>query len=226
MRSAARALIAVLVVGAIAFAVLLVTKRSDDAFSMNVPPSTAAVKLEPGAEACQGPINTPIGGAFDAARVRIGTVNLPGPEIAVTLRDRSGALVARTTIPAGYADNTSPRITLGPGRRTGSGYRLCLENRGQQTVYLYGSGGDPNPSTTLTIDGKPQAEDLALTFQRPSRSLASSVGDILERATLFRTPRLSSALYGLLLVVLLGGAGLAMTVALRSAERDDDADGT
>jgi hypothetical protein len=220
MRSPARALVTVLVLGVLAFVLLTVLKRTDEAFSLNVPPSTAAVELPRGATACQD-VDVPIGGGFDAARVRIGTVGRPGPAIDVVLRDRGGRIVARDAVPAGYADNTSPPIDLGPGRHVGTGYRLCLRNRGPATAFLYGSGGDPNPNSDLTIDGKPQTNDLALTFQRPARSLASASGDVLHRATLFRSPRLSTVAYALLLLVLLAGAAVATVAGVRSAARED-----
>jgi hypothetical protein len=223
MRSAARAFVVVIVIGAIGFLLLAALKRSDHAFSLNVPPSTAAVELRAGAEVCQGPIDVPIGGAFDAARVQVGTVGRPGEPLRATLRDQAGQTVARTTVPAGYADNSRPTIALGDRLHEGTGFELCLENAGRRTVYLYGSGGDPNPSTELTGDAKVEGIDLALTFHRPARSLLASTGDILERATLFRTPRLSTVAYGLLLLVLLGGAATAIAVGLRSAQRDERA---
>ncbi len=221
MRSAARTFVVVVAVGAVAFTLLALLKRSDHAFSLNVPPSAVALELGVGDEVCQGPIDVPIGGGFDAARLKVGTVGRPGQPLRATLRDRSGRTVGTGTARGGYADNATPTLPLGDRLLDGTGFELCLENVGSRSVHLYGSGGDPNPTTELTGQPGLDGVDLALTFHRPQRSLLASTGDILERATLFRTPRLSAVVYGLLLLVLLAGAATAITLGLRSAERDE-----
>jgi hypothetical protein len=59
-----------------------------------------------------------------------------------------------------------------------------------------------------------------MSFGRPSRSLLAGVPDLLDRATLFRSPRLPAALYGIVLALLVAAAGCGLVLALRAAEDD------
>lgn len=223
MRRAGMLFLVTVLLGAATFVALGALRHSDDAFTLNVPIIGVAAQVDPGSTFCQEPFAVPIGGAFDGGRLQLGTERRPGPELRVTLTDADRRRLARTTIPAGYADNSSPTFDFDRTIESGRGLRLCVTNAGDVPVFPYGSGGDPNPTTQFMLDGEPQPVDVAVTFERSTRSTLATAGDMLERAVLFRTPRLSAALYGALLVLLLVAAATAGTIALRSAAREDEA---
>lgn len=220
MRKPAVTFLAIALVGVVAFLIVAATSTSRQAFSLNAPASAPAVVLKPGSTACQLPIDVPIGGAFRSVKLQLGTFRRPGPAFEVSLRDAQDRVLARRTVPAGYPDIDRPSVDLG---RTfdGRGYRLCFENRGQHKLAIYGTDGAAVPASTVEQDGKPVNVDLALSFERGARSNLATLGDTLERATLFRSPRLSAAVYGILLVLLLTGAGAALLTALRRADDED-----
>jgi hypothetical protein len=225
MRRAGLLFLLTVLLGGLTFVVIGALRQSDDAFTLNVPVLGAVTEVPPGSTFCQNPIDVPIGGAFDGGRLTLGTERRRGPELAVRLEDVRGRKLAAATVAGGYADNSTVRFELDRTIESGRGLRLCVTNVGDVRVLPYGSGGDPNPSIAFTVDDRPLAVDAAIVFERPSRSTLAAVGDILERATLFRTPRLSAALYGALLLLLLAAATVAGTLALRAAEREDDASG-
>lgn len=221
MRSAPRWFLGVLVLGVVALAVVAVTRRTPDAFSFNAPRSTPAVELRGGQVACQDPVNVPVGGAFDRVRVQLATYGRPGPELRLRVHAADGRVLATHTVPAGYPERTDIAIPLGR-RLDGRGYRVCFENRGRRRVAIWGTGGAAVPDSAVRVDGLEVPFDLALRFEREDHSLASVTGDVLRRATLFRSPRLNAATYGALLVVLLLGAAFALGRALGAAARDED----
>ncbi|MBF6621109.1 MAG: hypothetical protein ITG02_12875 [Patulibacter sp.] len=223
MRRAGLIFLVTVLLGAVAFVALGALRQSDDAFTLNVPITGVAAELPPEATFCQSQIDVPIGGAFDGGRLTVGTDRRRGPRLQVLIADDQGVPISRATIPAGYADNSVVRFRFDRTVASGTGLQLCVTNDGDGSVFPYGSGGDPNPSTTFTLDGQGSPVDVSLVFERPSRSTLAAAGDMLERATLFRTPRLSAALYGTLLLLLFAGATVAGTLALRAAEREDDA---
>jgi hypothetical protein len=214
--------VAVLVAGVLLFVVLLGVKRSEQAFSLGVAPNTP-LGVKPGQEGCQTPIDVPKGAAFDSVRIPLQTYGAPGPELRVTIRDARGRTVTRHTVRKGYRDGT---IDVPVGRSlSGRGYAVCVTNRGTNDVGLTGTGGGAAPFSAFILDGgEDTTTDVSLTFGRPARSLLAGVPDVLDRATLFRSPRLSGVLYGLLLALLLVGAGAATVAALRAAEAADGED--
>lgn len=223
MRRAGLIFLVTVLVGAVVFVVLGALRQSDDAFSLNVPITGVAAEVDPGSTFCQSQLDVPIGGAFDGGRLKLGTDRRPGPGLQVLLADDQGVAVARASVEPGYEDNAAVRFRFDRTVESGRDLQLCVTNVGKVPVFPYGSGGDPNPTTTFTLDRERLLVDVSLVFERPSRSTLATTGDILERATLFRTPRLSAALYGVLLLLLFTGAAVAGTVALRAAEREDDA---
>lgn len=221
MRSASRWFLGAVVVGVVLLALVAVTRRTHDAFALNAPRSTPAVELGAGQEACQTPVDVPVGGAFDAVRLQLATFGRPGPALGVRVLDARGRVLAAHTLAAGYADQTDTAVPLGR-RLDGRGYRICFENRGPRKLAIFGTGGGAVPSSATQVDGREVPFDLALRFERQEHSLASVTGDVLRRATLFRSPRLNAATYGVLLVVLLAGAAFALGRALRDAARTDE----
>lgn len=223
MRRVAVVFLATVLVGIVGFVLLGVLRQSDDAFTLSVPPYGVAAEVPAGSTFCQDAIAVPIGGAFDGGRLPIGTEHRRGPRLGVTLEDARGRTIARTTVPDGWNDNSSPRFHFDRTIDDGRGLRLCVTNEGDVPIFPYGSGGDPNPTTSFTLDGEPQPVDVALVFERSTRSTLATGGDILGRSALFRTPRLSGALYGVLLLVLLSVGVVGVAAAIRGADRADEA---
>lgn len=219
MRRVATIFLVTALVGVVAFVLLGALRKSDDAFTLSVPAYGVVGEIPAGSTFCQDQIAVPVGGAFDGGRLPIGTEHRPGPRLKVTLEDARGRTIARSAIPSGFADNSSPRFRFDRTIEGGRGLRLCVTNDGDIPIFPYGSGGDPNPTTGFTLDGEEQPVDVALVFERPTHSTLATAGDIFARATLFRTPRLSGTLYGLLLLVLLGTAVAGVALALRNAGR-------
>lgn len=223
MRRTGIAFLATVLAGAVLFVALGALRDSDDAFSLNAPVIGVVAEVPAGATFCQQGISVPVGGAFDGGRLPLGTDGRPGSALRVTLSDARDRPLARTTIRGGYADNSSPRFRFDRTFESGRDLRLCLTNVGDDPVYPYGAGGDPNPTSLFTLEGEPLPVDAAVVFERPTRSTLATVPDMLERAALFRTPRLSAALYGGLLLLLLIVATVGGTVAVRAAAREDAA---
>lgn len=226
MRKGGLVFLATVLVGIVGFVLLGALRQSDDAFTLSVPKYGVAAEVDAGSTFCQSQINVPIGGAFDGGRLEIGTDHRPGPPLRILLADGRGTPLARATVKGGYADNSSVRFRFDRAIESGRDLQLCVTNAGDVPIFPYGSGGDPNPTTTLTVDGEPQPADVALVFERPRHSRLSTVGDMLSRSALFRTPRLSGTLYGVLLLALFGVGVLGIAAAIRSASRTDEAAAT
>jgi hypothetical protein len=209
--------------GLLAFALAALLLRTPVAFSVGAANTGAVADVVPGHVLCQTPIETPAGGAFDRVTLTLGTYRRPGPPLGVDVRGRSGALLAHGSMAGGYPDITKrPSYTIGLGRMLRpQQFELCLHNLGHRRVAVYGSGGVANRQSTATVDGKPIDADLNLVFERPPRSYASELGVILGRAVLFRSPRLSPTVYGVVLVALVLAAALALGLAVRAAEGSD-----
>ncbi|WP_210491577.1 hypothetical protein [Patulibacter sp. SYSU D01012] len=218
MRRAGTVLAAVVAAGVLLLVVLGAVKRDDQAFSLGAPPSGVAVDLKPRQEACQAPIAVPDGTDFDQVRLPVGTYTKPGPALTVTVR-RGRDVLVRRRVAAGYRDGSTLRVDTGRSIG-GRDLSVCLRNDGTVPLALYGSGAAVE-SSQLRVDGGDDAiVDLALSFGREPRSLLSLVPDVLDRATLFRSPRLAPAVYLLVLLVLVLGAAALAATALRRAEED------
>src|SRR4051812_46360528 len=100
---------ATLAVGAVLFLALALARGSTLAYTLGVPASAIAVKLEPGKSFCQEPIEAQSARRFDRVQVSLGTYRRPGPPLAVTVRDRSSAPLAHGTLAPGYPDVTVRR---------------------------------------------------------------------------------------------------------------------
>jgi hypothetical protein len=212
----------VTVIGALALTVVVVRDRTTLAFSLGTTTSTIAVILEPRSTACQAPIDVPSYGRFDRLVVQVGTYGASGPSLAVVVRDGSGRNVARGRLPGGYPDvGQAPRhVVVLDGSPRGRGLAVCLTNHGSTRVAIYGSGDNASKSSTATLDGKRVGRDMNIEFRRPGRTFASIFGSILDRAVLWRAPRLTGPVYGALLVALVVGAGTALMIATRRLEAD------
>lgn len=218
MRRAGAVLAAVVAAGVLLLVVLAVVKQDDQAFSLGAPPNGVAAELQPGERICQAPIAVPDGAAFDELRLPVGTYGRPGPALTATV-ERGGRPVVTTRVPAGYRDGGTLRVDVGR-EIDGHDLGVCLRNDGDVPVGLYGSGGAVESSQLRVDGGDDIVSDLALSFGREPRSLLSLVPDVLDRATLFRSPRVAPAVYLVLLLLLVGAAAALAATALRRAEDD------
>jgi hypothetical protein len=216
----------VVVVGVVAFALFVVLRQTPNAFTLGVHSGAAVAPLKAGQTVCQAPIDVPSGGGFDRVRVRIGTYGHAGPAVALTVRDAHGATVASGRLPGGYPDITGahPTHTIALDHRVAAGttgLSVCLKDAGPGRLGVYGNGDAAAAGSTAKVDGKAIiGADVELVFERSSRSYASELGSILDRAVLFRSPRLSGALYFILLALLMAAAIGGIAVALRGVGDD------
>ena len=189
------------------------------AFTIGVAPTQLAVALEPGQEACQEPIAVPA--RFDAVEMMIGTYVLPGPKLAVDVRDAAtGAILASGLLPAGYLDNSTQSVPVDPvsaGRRIA----VCVRNDGGRRAALYGGIAIAARGSEARVDGHPVDADLTLVFrrQRPS-SLLALFPDLAGRAALFHPGWVGAWTLWILGGALIFVVPLLLAASLTSAERD------
>ena len=217
MRSGVLALVAVLAVGLVALVALGLTRGSSTVYTLGVAPQGPVAQLKPGSRACQGPIDLPDGAKYD----RIGIYPRGGAVDVLVRPAAGGAALARGTLEGG-AGSPPPLRTADVGRHGSAGaITVCFKNAGDRKLELWGTGSVASPSTSATVDGKPQDFDMGVTFERAGeRSLLALLPDIAERASVFHPQWTSPAAYLVLaLLVLLGGPAL-LVLALRRAVED------
>jgi hypothetical protein len=218
---------AVVVVGVLAFALVLVLRQTPRAFTLGVPSGGPVVALRAGQTACQAPVDVPRGGAFDRVRLKVGTFHRVGSPLKVTVRRGvKGPVLARGVLRGGYPDiGSDPTHLVALDHEVAGGtdgLAMCVENDGPDRVALYGNGDAANRTSSATLDGKPAGADIDMVFERAPRSYGSQLSAILGRAVLFRSPRLSGTVYFLVLLLLLGTAVGGVAFALRGVGEDDE----
>jgi hypothetical protein len=216
MRSVA-ALLGLCAAVVVALALIVVVQQRDLAFTLGVPDNAPVGELNRSQVACQRPVAIPDSAAeFDRMSVKLGTYGKPGPPVEAVIR--SGARqVARARLAGGYADNT--RQTFAFGRVTERGaMSVCLRNLGPGRVAIYGAADAAARDSTATLGDKPLGADLDLVFERShSRSIASLIPAMLDRAALFRASWIGPWLYVLLGLLVLLGIPALLALALRDA---------
>jgi hypothetical protein len=209
----ALAVVALLLVGAF--------KRTDLSFTLGVAPALPVLPLEPGQEACQRTILVPPGASFDRVAFKLGTYGRPGPEVAVQVRDAdSGRLLARGTLPAGYPDlqRQPEHVVKVDEVPENSTIAVCLRNEGSAKVAVFGNPDAASLPTTAEIDDEGAGVDLALRFERSSRSFVSQVGSIAERASLFKVSWFGAWTFWLLGLLVLIAVPVLLVRAVRGLE--------
>lgn len=230
MRNARTAFLGTVALGVLAFVLVALLRGGSVVFSLGVPNNAAAVTLDAGDGFCQSRISPPDSGEFDRIQMTLGTFTRSGPRVSAAVRDRAGRVLARGVLRAGYPDITrAPRqiVTLDRSVATSEGMSVCFENEGRRKVAWYGAAdGASVPTTVVLEDGQVPGVDVNLVFLGDKRSYLSRLGEIAERARLFRAgPLLPGWAYLLVIVGLVGAAagGLAVAVAsLRPEASDDD----
>jgi hypothetical protein len=219
--------VAVAVVGVLLFVGYLTLHQTPRAWTVGVQAGGVVATLKGDQTICQAPLDVPKGGTFDRVRLRLGTFRLAGPGLDVFVRGRSRGVLARGVLAGGYPDITAQNptkvVALDHTIRAGThGISVCVRNGGPGRVALYGNGDTANPTSTATVDGRPAGADVDMIFEREPHSYASELGTILSRATLFRAPRVSGAVYFILLLLLVGIAFGGIGFALRDVASGPD----
>lgn len=225
MRSAA--VLGFLVAAIAGLGVAAVVAAGDDrdlAFTLSVKPDLVAAEIPPGGVACQTPVV--LAEEFQGVRFQVGTYHRPGPPLEVFVRRPGSALpIASGRLAGGYPDVSRPTVAIAPRVPTGTRAALCVRNRGERRVALYGGPEMANLRSTVTVDGRDVKTDLTLVFTRKPASALATVPEIFERASAFRPAWIGPWSYWLLagLALLLVPALLAVALggAFR-AERSSD----
>jgi hypothetical protein len=213
-----RVLLGVVAAGVLALAVGAMLDRTTLAFTLGVQPGGPVVPLAPGQTACQEPIDVPANAAFDQVTVPVGTYFKPGSALAATVLG-GGRTLARGRLAGGYPDvgqRPLERIRLDRQVRAPT-IAVCVKDVGPRPVALYGNGALAARTSAAYVDGNAVRYDIAFSFGRSPRSLASLLPAMASRAALWRLPGMPEWIYLVIaLAVLLGGPAL-LARALRSA---------
>jgi hypothetical protein len=214
------AVIGFAVVFSVALAVLVgigATDSRSDAFTLGVRSDAGVVKLRPGQEVCQRPIEAIE--RFAAVQLQIGTYGRPGSSYSVEVRAaRGGERLAGATVAPGWTDSAVQRVQLSRSVAAGAEVAVCIRNDARRPVAVYGSSDLSNRASTSYVDGRPAGADLNLVFLRPEpRSTVSLLPALVRHASLFHGEWASPALYWVLLAVVLAALFVLPALALRAA---------
>ena len=219
-RTAVLAFLAVAVAGVAVTLAVAAGDQRDIAFTLGVTPDLVAAELAPGSVVCQTPV--PVSERFGGVRFQVGTYRRPGPPLDVVVRGAYGPL-ASGRLPAGYPDVSQPTVALDGEVAAGGLAAVCIRNRGDRRLALYGGPELANGRSAAEVDGRDQRTDLTLvmTTRKPASALAS-VPEIFERASLFRPVWVGRWTYWLLagLILLLTPAALLWSLRDAFAARE------
>ena len=218
MRSAAAVLLAACLLGAVAVAIVGATDKRELAFTMNVRVVEVVILAVPGSETCQHELDA--AAEFDAVEFVLGTGELPGPPLRVSVRERpSRRELATGRLPAGARDSQPVAVRLDRAVADGTPFDLCVRNEGDREVSFYGAPTWESPGHS-SVDGHPGRGDMRIVFLRSEpRSALSLVPDMFDRATRFRPDVVGEWTFWLLLVGVAAGIPALLALALRSARR-------
>lgn len=213
MRRATTVVAAVCALAVVALLGVSLVQRTELAFTPGIAPAIPVAKLPTGAKLCQWPLQVPPGGAFDRVVVSAGG----GRDVELTLeRTGAGGVLRRATVPTS-ARVQSRSITV---ERVPDGTRfdVCITNRGGGTVEVLGNADTASRTSSSTVDGKPTGLDMTVRFEREPRSMFSLIGDMLDRASLFKASWFGAWTYWLLTAAVLVGVPLLLVRAVRRLE--------
>lgn len=201
---------------AVLIALALVSDRSQ-AFTLGVRADAAVVKLRPGEEVCQRPIDVVEG--FDRVRIQLGTYGRPASPYSLEVR-RTGAgrALAGAMVAGGYEDSSVQSVPLSREVPAGRDVAVCIRNSARQPVAVYGSSDLSNRSSTSYLNGRGTGADLMVVFEFPeSKSTLELLPAIVRRAALFHGGWASTRAYWVLFALLVGALATLPALALRSA---------
>lgn len=225
MRSAVLTLLGLCLAGVLALLIVGGARETRMAFTAGVSSAGAQAAIAPGQTGCQGPLDVPEGGSFDAVEVVLATGAVPGAPARVTVRDaQTGRVLARGRLAGGYLGTAQRRVAVTPRVAEGRTISVCLRNTGTVPIVPMGNGDAASPPSTYTRNGQPQGVDIAVRFQTEPRSLLSQFGLIADRAALFRAGWVGPWTFWLLAALLTLGvpALLAFALARAGDPRSDD----
>jgi hypothetical protein len=154
----------------------------------------------------------------EEARFRVGT-NF-GPPVPLDLTITGGGYTERLEVPATYRDSEVIRVPIEPPARE-TAVSICIRNRGDRRVALYGAADRTNSRSQVRVDGRPVTPDFGIVFyEREPASIADRLPTAIQRATVFRGP-LSADLLWVVLVLFVVGTPLGVLLALVWSVRDD-----
>ena len=213
------ALVATVVCGLIALA--LVAERDDRAlaFTTGVVPSIPAAELRSGETVCQSPISVPQG--FDRVSVQAGAPGSLGQPLEVSVRSADGGRrLGRGRVPGGYFGPSAQATTVGE-IAAGQKISVCVRDAGARKVALYGNAGSAALPSAAVQRGRALDTDITLVFRnREPHSMLSLVPEIFERASLFRPGWVGPWLFWALSAAALLGVPLLLARALTDS-RDE-----
>jgi hypothetical protein len=216
-RAAALAVVvpAVAVLGALALAGA--RERRALAFPLGVPAMVVAASIDPGHQACQGPI--PVRAGFSRVRLAVGTYFRPGPALEVKILDAgTGRRLGAGQLAPGYPDISRPAVSVASVSR-GRRIRVCVRNVGDRRVALLGGGAGAAPAV-LRLDGRRRRYDASLDFlSAHERSTLATLPAMFRRASLFRPGWVGPWTYWVLVGLVTVAASALLVAAVRVAAR-------
>ena len=220
MRKPLPVLVTACVVAVVALLVVGLTQRTSLAFTLGVFPATPAAELNPGQRVCQVPIAVPSGAEFDRIVVKLGTFGKPGPELEASVADSTGRVISRGTLRGGYADvaQSGEQAIAVDEVPENSDVDVCLRNRGNVKVAVFGNADAASRTSTAWKDNEPTGNDLTLVFERSPRSVASLFGAMAERASLFKLSWAGAWMFWLLGALVLLAVPALLVRAVRGLE--------
>ena len=162
---------------------------------------TDVVPLRPGSEACFG--DAVIEPHAREARFRVGTLLRPGAPLELRIAGRGYRHRAR--IAGGFADNALLEVPVRPPARA-TPVRVCIANRGERRMDLYGAADRTRGRTRAYVDGKLVRPNVAFGFwEAERRSIWERLPQTAERITAFRPGWVATGLVWALAALFVAG---------------------
>jgi len=211
-------LIGALVIGLVVTVPFLREQRRLPAVIVQPPPlfATALTEVAPGKDACLR--NAKIDAHSEVALFKVGTRGKPAVPLEMTVTGEGYS--RRVARPADYADNEILALEIEPPERATS-VDVCIGNRGERKIDLYGTGDTSAAPVTGDIDGE-RIQNFNLAFYEARDStLWQRRQATAERTARFRPVGPGVVVLLALLVVLAVPAALAVAMAWAAREEDE-----
>ena len=141
-------------------------------------------------------------------------------QIYTAVSSAGGRIGTRITSESRYVGGTfTCSVYEPPARETAAS--ICIRNRGDRRVALYGAADRTNSRSQVRVDGQPVVPDFGIVFyEREPVSIIERLPTSIERATTFRGP-LTEDLLWVLIVLFVVGTPLGVLLALFWSLRDE-----
>ena len=229
------ALVLVVVLGVGAILVVGANRTGSPGLDLGIPATHPLTTLTRGEVACEGPL--PFDQDFDVVEFTPAPGGKRGPSMRVAVLDfDSRRVLAERIIPAGVLSGQPTPVRFDRPVGAGQSVDICITSLGKETVQIY---GDPesdkvgetrlegveavHPTLTIAngrVNGKPIGADFFVRFPGAQQSFLAESPVMLKRASHFRFPGFGPWIYWLLLAGLLIGGPVALSAALRAADRE------